>query len=225
MDARAADSIADALEQMIVTGEFADGERLSEVALAERFGVSRTPVREAFQRLAASGLIEQLPRRGVFIQQPGPVELLEMFEVMAELESVCGRLAARRIAPARLKELDAANSACRAAMAAEDIDGYYRANEIFHHAIYNESGNGFLAGEAARLHRRLRPYRRMQLYLKGRIAQSMAEHEEIVAALRAADEARAGDALRTHVAVQGEKFHHLAAALKAGVRRGDGAVS
>lgn len=222
MDVRAADRIADALEQMIVTGAFADGERLSEVALAERFGVSRTPVREAFERLAASGLVRRPPRRGVFIQQPGPVELLEMFEVMAELEAVCGRLAARRIAPARLDALDEANAACRAAMAAEDVDGYYRANGVFHHIVYEESGNGFLAAEAARLHRRLRPYRRMQLHVKGRMAQSMAEHEEIVAALRAADETRAGAALRAHVAVQGEKFHHLAAALKTGARGGAG---
>lgn len=219
MDARAADNIADALEQMIAAGDFADGARLNEVALAERFGVSRTPVREAFERLAVAGLVERLPRRGVFVRLPGPVELLEMFEVMAELEAVCGRLAARRMAPDRLAALDAANRACEAAMAADDADGYYRANEVFHHIIYEDSGNGFLAAEAARLHRRLRPYRRMQLRLKGRLAQSMAEHEEILATLRAGDEAGAGSALRAHVAVQGEKFHHLAAGLRA-ARRG-----
>ncbi|MEX2518364.1 MAG: GntR family transcriptional regulator, partial [Paracoccaceae bacterium] len=178
MDARAADSIAEALEQMIATGVFADGARLSEVALAERFGVSRTPVREAFQRLAASGLVEQMPRRGVFIRQPGPVELLEMFEVMAELEAVCGRLAARRITPARLADLDAANDRCGAAVAGEDTAAYYRENEVFHHIIYEEAGNGFLMAEAARLHRRLRPYRRMQLRFRGRLAQSMQEHLE-----------------------------------------------
>lgn len=215
MDARAADNIADALEQMIAAGRFADGARLNEVALAARFGVSRTPVREAFERLAAAGLVERRPRRGVFVRLPGPVELLEMFEVMAELEAVCGRLAARRMAPDRLAALDEANRICAAAKAADDADGYYRANEVFHHIIYEESGNGFLAAEAARLHRRLRPYRRMQLRLKGRLGQSMAEHEAILAALHAGDERGAGAALYAHVAVQGEKFHHLAAGLKA----------
>ncbi|WP_340108754.1 GntR family transcriptional regulator [Pikeienuella sp. HZG-20] len=219
MDVRAADSIANALEEMIVTGAFADGARLSEAALAERFGTSRTPVREAVQRLAASGLLRRLPHRGVFVRQPGPVELLEMFEVMAELEAVCGRLAARRITPGRLVDLDAANTACRAAMKADDVDGYFHQNEVFHHIIYRESGNGFLAEEAARLHRRLRPYRRMQLHVRGRVPQSMAEHEEIVAALKAGDETRADAALRRHVAVQGEKFHHLVAGLKAGAAR------
>ncbi|MFV0475791.1 MAG: GntR family transcriptional regulator [Pikeienuella sp.] len=218
MDARAADNIAEGLEEMIAAGAFAEGARLNEVALAARFGVSRTPVREAFERLAAAGLVERMPHRGVFVRLPGPVELLEMFEVMAELEALCGRLAARRIAPERLEALEAANAACAAAMGADDADGYYRANEGFHHIIYQESGNGFLAEEAARLHRRLRPYRRMQLRLKGRLAQSMAEHREVLAALGAADEDGAAKALRGHVAVQGEKFHHLVALLRAARR-------
>lgn len=216
MELTAANSVADALEDLIVTGVFADGERISEAALAARFGTSRTPVREAVQRLAASGLLRREPRRGVFIQQPGPVELLEMFEVMAEMEAFCGRLAARRIAPAQLAELDAANEACRASVAREDADGYYRDNEGFHHIIYRESGNVFLAEEAARLHRRLRPYRRMQLHVRGRMAQSLSEHEEIVAALKAGDETRASDALRAHISVQGEKFYHLIRGLQDG---------
>ena len=85
MDKRRADSIAEALEQLIFDGTYADGMRLDEVQLAEQFNVSRTPIREAFQRLAQSGMVEAIPLRGVFVRQPGPVELLEMFEVMAKL--------------------------------------------------------------------------------------------------------------------------------------------
>ena len=78
MERKRADVIADALEGLIFDGSFENGERLDEVQLAARFSVSRTPIREAFQRLAQSGLVEQIPRRGVFVRQPGPLELIEV---------------------------------------------------------------------------------------------------------------------------------------------------
>ena len=82
MEQKRSDIIANQLEELIFDGTFRDGERLDEVQLSERFSVSRTPVREALLRLAQSGLVKQLPRRGVFVQQPGPIELMEMFELM-----------------------------------------------------------------------------------------------------------------------------------------------
>ncbi|MCG6903198.1 MAG: GntR family transcriptional regulator [Rhodobacter sp.] len=214
MDISRADHIAEQLEDLILTGRFGSGERLDEHRLAEEFGVSRTPIREAFQKLAVSGLVQQLPRRGVFVHQPGPVELLEMFEVMAELEAVCGRFAALRISDAALDDLHGANARCLLAVAAKDSDDYYRENEQFHRIIYRESGNRFLEQEANRLHRRLKPFRRIQLQFRGRIQQSMEEHDAILAALRAGDSVGASEALRSHVAVQGEKFHHLMASLQ-----------
>ncbi|MAZ21294.1 GntR family transcriptional regulator [Roseovarius sp.] len=214
MEQRRADNIAEALEERIFNGTYPNGERLDEVRLAEQFGVSRTPLREAFQRLALSGLVELIPRRGAFVRQPGPIELMEMFEVMSELEAICGRLAARRISEEALAELRDANSKCKAAVAANDTDRYYTENERFHRVIYRQSGNGFLEQEAAKLHKRLKPFRRQQLRFRGRMGQSMAEHEAIVAALSAGDSDRAGQVLRDHVAVQGEKFHHLMASLK-----------
>jgi len=214
MSRRQADTIADALEELVFTGGFGDRDRLDELRLARQFGVSRTPVREALQRLVASGLAEQIPRRGVFVRQPGPVELMEMFETMAEIEGVCGRLAAQRISDSALQELDGANACCRTAVAAGDADGYYRHNEIFHHVIYHQAGNGFLEQEALRLHRRLKPFRRLQLRLRGRMPQSMAEHEAIVDALRAGQSERAAEALRGHLAIQGEKFHLLMSSLR-----------
>lgn len=209
MELRRADIIADALEELVFAGDFNDGDRLDELRLARQFAVSRTPIREALQRLVASGLAEQIPHRGVFVRQPGPVELMEMFETMAEIEAVCGRLAAQRISESALSDLDEANARCNSAVAAGDTDGYYRENEHFHHVIYHEAGNSFLEQEALRLHRRLKPYRRLQLRLRGRMAQSMSEHERIVAALHAGEAERAAEILRGHVAIQGEKFHLL----------------
>ena len=158
--------------------------------------------------------MQQIPRRGVFVRHPGPVELMEMFEVMAELEAAAGRLAALRITDAALIELRATDAGCHAAVATGDTEGYYLQNEQFHHLIYAQSGNSFLEGEALRLHRRLKPFRRLQLRLRGRMQQSMTEHEAILAALEAGLPDAAAAALRGHVAVQGEKFHHLMASLK-----------
>ncbi|KZY29601.1 AsnC family transcriptional regulator [Roseovarius sp. HI0049] len=214
MQRKRADIIAEEIEGMIFDGTIGNGERLDEVQLAARFGVSRTPIREACQKLALSGLVEQLPRRGVFVRQPGPVELIEMFEVMAELEASCARLAASRITDAALDEMRAANKLCKAAVGAKDTAAYYDANETFHHILYRQSGNGFLEQECLRLHRRLKPFRRSQLRVRGRMGQSMQEHEEVVNALTDGDAERASAAIRKHVAVQGEKFHHLVAGLR-----------
>lgn len=209
MEKRRADNIAQELEELIFNGTFRDGDRLDEVRLSERFNVSRTPLREAFQRLALSGLVELIPRRGAFVRQPGPMELMEMFEVMAELEAVCGRLAARRIDEVALEKLRVLNAKCQQAVKTNDTESYYLENERFHKLIYHESGNGFLEQEAVRLHHRLKPFRRLQLRLRGRMEQSMSEHEAVVEALASGDPERSANALRNHVAVQGEKFHHL----------------
>lgn len=83
----------------IATGRYQSRARIDDASLAERFGVSRTPIREALLRLAASGLVELRPHRGAIVSSPDPRRLIEMFEVMAELEAMCGRLVARRLTP------------------------------------------------------------------------------------------------------------------------------
>lgn len=214
MSTRIADSVREHIEQMIVTGEFADGERLDEVKLAEQFGVSRTPLREAFQSLAASGLLTLEARRGAFIRHPDFVELVEMFEVMAEIEAMCGFRAARRVTEEQMVAIGRTIDACEAAIAVGDFDEYYRENEKFHHLLYEASGNRFLAREAARLHKRLKPYRRLQLRANGRMRQSMREHRAVVAALERADSKAAAATLRLHVAIQGERFNDLMASYR-----------
>ena len=208
MEMRRADKIAGLLEQALFSGQYQDGERLDEIKLAEQFKVSRTPIREALQVLVASGMAEQIPRRGVFVRQPGPVELMEMFETMAELEASCGRL------ETGLSQLVEANVKCQQAITDGDHDTYYLENEKFHQIIYRGAANSFLEKQALQLQNKLRAYRKMQLRFRGRMDQSMAEHLEIVAALQSEDADRAAHVLRSHVAVQGEKFHRLIASLK-----------
>mgnify|MGYP001272979498 CR=1 FL=1 len=205
------DEIRESLEQSIIEREFGDGERLDEVQLARRFSVSRTPLREALRMLSGSGLVELIPHRGAYVRYPGIVEIVEMFEVMAELEALCGRLAARRISSSDLVELTVAARACERAAANNDPDDYYHRNETFHQQIYRTAGNGFLASEALRLQKRLRPFRRMQLRSSGRLAQSLSEHSRILDAITKGDANRAAEELRNHVAVQAERFNTLIA--------------
>ncbi|MBO6834542.1 MAG: GntR family transcriptional regulator [Alphaproteobacteria bacterium] len=216
MSGRTADTLRESLEQMILSGEFEDGERLDETRLSARLGVSRTPLRESFQMLAATGLVELIPRRGAFVRQPDVVQMFEMFEVMAELEAMCGRLAARLCSEEDLRRMHDAADDCDRALELGDADIYYRANEVFHNALYQASGNSFLAGEASRLHKRLQPFRRMQLRVRGRLKQSMDEHRDILMAIEAADEDRAAQALRSHIAIQGKKFNDLMASYSKG---------
>jgi len=211
MALRSADRIREELEQAIMAAEFAEGERLDEVTLSVRFSVSRTPVREALHALAASGLVETIPRRGVFVRYPSFIKLVEMFDVMAELEAMCGRLAARRITDEELERLEEAAAACDRAMEKGDADEYYRENERFHHVIYHASGNSFLEGEASRLHKRLQPFRRLQLRVRGRLKQSMQEHRDVQKALLAGDAEAAARTLRRHISIQGENLKDLMA--------------
>jgi DNA-binding GntR family transcriptional regulator len=197
------------LEDAIVSGEYAPGAHLDELGLAEKFGVSRTPIREALAQLGAEGMIEIRPRRGAFISTPSPRRLLEMFETMAELEGACGRFAARRLTDADEAALAAAHLGCIAAAKAQDPDAYYVENRVFHEAIYRASRNSFLAEQAFALHKRLSPYRRIQLRTRHRLASSLAEHEGVLEALRAGDAALSADRLRAHILVQGERLSDM----------------
>lgn len=202
-----------ALEDDIVEGRIRPGERLDEVSLAGRFGVSRTPIREALQQLAAAGFVEIRPHRGAIVSAPDPRRIIEMFEVMAEFEAMCARLSSRRLTRDDEAALDATLRGCRRASKSGDTDAYYYENERFHRAIYSASGNAFLAEQAIALHKRLAPFRRLQLRVKNRMRTSQEEHESIVAAIKSGDAALAADRLRAHVAIQGERFGDLMASL------------
>lgn len=208
----AATHVREDLENAIACGALVPGTRLDETSFAKRFGVSRTPVREALQQLAAAGLVEVRPRRGAVVAMATPQRLYEMFEVMAEIEAMCVRLAARRITPEGLARLQDAQAECAARR--DDPDAYYDANEQFHQAIYALSGNAFLAEEAHALQKRLRPYRRLQLRVRFRVSTSFSEHEAILAAMTAGEGERAAMAMRDHVRVQGERFSDLIASLE-----------
>ncbi|MBX9931330.1 MAG: GntR family transcriptional regulator [Methylobacterium sp.] len=202
------------IEDEIVDGRLPLGARLDETQLAERFGVSRTPIREALLQLAMTGLVEIKARRGAIVSAPEPQVLIAMFETMAEIEASCGRFAARRLIPQDEADLKASLAACAVLAEANDPEGYYQENYVFHTVIYRACRNAFLCEQARLLHRRLTPFRRLQLRARNRLGQSFAEHEAIVDAVMKGDEVRAAEALRLHVVVQGDRFSDLVASLK-----------
>ena len=213
-----AEQLRELIEESIATGAFAPGMHLDETELAKRYGVSRTPLREALFQLASTGIVVMRPRRGAIVAEASATRMVEMFEVMAELEALCGRLAARRMSAADERALMEAHRACEAASGAENPDRYYRENERFHYAIYHASHNGFLIEQATAMHRRLSPYRRLQLRVRNRVRTSLSEHSQIVEALLAGDAEMAAERLRQHILIQGERFTDLLASLE-GARR------
>jgi len=210
---RLSEQLRDQIEEKIATGDYPPGSRLDETELSNQFGVSRTPIREALIQLEAAGMVEIRPRRGAVVSDIPPQRLCEMFEVMAELEAMCARLAARRISPEEQEKLKEAHRNCEAARDRNDPDAYYRLNEDFHLCLYAASHNQFLAEQAALLHRRLRPYRRLQLRVRNRMNVSYSEHTGIVDAVLQGGADLAAERTRSHVIVQGDRFADLVATL------------
>ena len=215
MRQKRSDELREAIEEKIAMGEYAPGMRLDEGVLLAQFGVSRTPLREALIQLASLELVEIRPRRGAVVAEVSPQRLVEMFEVMGELEAMCGRLAARRITEDEQTQLLAAHKACKTAAESHNPDAYYYANEKFHFAIYAASHNGYLAEQARALHRKLRVYRRLQLRVRDRVGNSYSEHDGVVNAILAGDSDLTAERLRKHVVIQGERFGDLISSLSA----------
>ena len=202
-DKKRSEALRETIEELIAVGELSPGDPLDETVLANRFGVSRTPIREALIQLASAGLVEIRHRRGASVAQIGPQRLVEVF----------ARLAARRMTADDHRRLLDAHHACRASRDAGDANAYYYLNEVFHRTVYELGCNAFLTEEAIKLHRRLGPYRRLQLRVRDRIATSYDEHEGIVQALLAGDAELAAGRARDHVVVQGQRFADLMASL------------
>ena len=207
-------SIRRTLENAIVDGRFSPGEKLNIDALMTEFACSRTPIREALQALEVSGLVKIESKRGTFVAELGVIELTERFEVMAEIEALCAKLAATRATQSDIDLLRRTMDACRQAGKTGDSDAYYHENTAFHHTIYAASGNKFLEQEALRLQAMLQPYRRRQLQFRGRMENSLREHEIILKRIEQGDAAAAQTEMSAHVRIQGDRFYQLVASLR-----------
>jgi DNA-binding GntR family transcriptional regulator len=201
--------VVNRLEEEILRGLRRPGDRLDERQLAEQFGMSRTPVREALQRLAATGLVVARGRQGLQVAQMSLADLLDAFSVVAELEGLASAQAARRIRPEQKARLQDAHRVCAETAGAEDADAFYRANLDFHETIAAASHNRILQDELRRLTLKVSPYRRTITYQPGRMHSSIPEHERVMEAILRGDGPQAAQMMRAHVTLLGEGLPDL----------------
>ena len=193
------DNLVEKLAGEISTSVFPPGSRLDEVTLAARYGVSRTPVREALRQLESTGLIERRPFRGAIVSQPTPEALADMFVGASEIEATCSRLAALAMTAAERTTLRKAHDKMSDVARGKGRDAYHDANFAFHERIYAGAHNATMATVARDLRRRLSPFRRGQFEAADRISQSYAEHEEIVRAIERGNADEAAVLMRQHM--------------------------
>ncbi len=195
------ESLHRVLADDIISGRLAPGIRLDEMSLAERFDVSRTPVRESLQQLVASGLAEKKPHRGVVVSRVSRDQMVGMFETMAELEAVCARLAAERMRPDERRRLQELHLGSKAMVQSGDTAAYEGHNLEFHAAIYAGAHNDFLERTTLAVRARVAPFRGAQFRVSDRLVRSFAEHDFIVNAIIRGDSARARDQMLSHLTI------------------------
>lgn len=194
-----ADEVCRKIADDIVLGTFAPGARLDEVSLAERFAVSRTPVREALKQLAIMGLVEMRPNRGAVVAMLTADQLDRLFEAIGELEAACARHAALRMGPEARSRMLETHDQGREALHAGDIDRYDAANLEFHATIIRGCDNPVLIELTTTLRTRVAPFRRTQFRNIERMGASFEEHCVIVEAILKHDGITAYREMRSHL--------------------------
>src|SRR5471032_1461117 len=206
-----AEKLATAIADGILAGTLKPGIRLDEVSLAQKHGVSRTPVREALRQLTTSGLIDMRPRKGAIVSKATREQVESLFVAMAEMEATCARLAAMTMTPIERRRLQARHETMMELVAAGDRDAYSDANVAFHSAIYAGAHNAPIAEFAMGLRRRVGPFRRAQFRVEGRLLKSNQEHDAVVRAIVSGDTVTAHSAMLHHVSLVEDAFEAFAA--------------
>lgn len=206
------DELLERLRAMIVDGALEPGAKIPEKDLCERFGISRTPLREALKVLANEGLVVLTPNRGAVVSELTLADLEETFPVMGALEALSGQLACARITDDEIKAVRAIHDTMLGHYDRRDLGPYFATNQEIHEHILDAARNQTLATLYRSLTGRVRRARYMANMSEARWAQAVAEHEEIIAALEARDGARLGEILRNHLV---NKFETVREAIEA----------
>ena len=192
-------AVQQALERMIKLGELAPGDKLNEASLAERLGVSRGPVREAFRMLEEAGLLTLKKNRGVYVRQVPLEEALEIYELRAMMEAQVGALLATSASAEQIAALRTLLESMESAVAASDAPLYFQLNVEFHETLVSFAGNKKMLLLYRRLTRELDLFRRRNLSQQALLSNSIQEHREVLAAIASRDPERAAQTLRRHV--------------------------
>lgn len=189
--------VAESIEEMILAGELPPGHKLNEIALAQRFGISRGPLREAFRLLEEGGLIRQEKNRGAHVREIRLSEAADLYEVRAGLDATAGRLLAGRISDEQLRTLREMTEAMKE-VPPDAVDRFHELNLSFHDCIVGMTGNPVLAEQYRRLAKLLALFRRRNLLAPMAIPHFAEEHSAIVDLLAARDGPGVAEALFAH---------------------------
>jgi DNA-binding GntR family transcriptional regulator len=192
------------LRALIVRGDLLPGEPLLEVGLSEALGISRTPLREALKQLAAEGLVELRLNRGAVVAPLRRDELIELFEAVSGIERCAAELAAHRMTASDLQRLEALQKRIERHHGRGELRDYFEVNQQIHGAIVGFARNSVLKASHDALLARAERARFFALSADGRWDESVHEHRQILAALRARDAEQAGRLLGQHVRRTGE---------------------
>jgi len=198
--------VAESIEEMILVGALPPGSKLNEMGLAQRFGISRGPLREAMRMLEESGLIRQEKNRGAHVRQIALDEAADIYDVRAGLDATAGRLLAARITPEQLQALRAMTAAMRD-IQPDDVDRFHELNLRFHDTIVAMTGNPVLVDQYRKLCKLLVLFRRRNLLAPMAIPRFAEEHSAIVDLLAEGNASSAAQALFDHA--QGGKARML----------------
>lgn len=196
---RRAAEIRATLQDQIESGQRPPGSVLDEKALTQEFGVSRTPVREALQQLAANGLVRMQHRQGVTVSRLTVNQVRGLLEFFCEMEVVMAGLAARRMTADLADRLHAALAECERCVKAADVDAYEKANIRFHEVVYAAAHNEYMVDVLRNTRRMIKRYRVKPRFNQRQMEASYADHLAIVRAIEAGDEVAIAQAIRKHV--------------------------
>ena len=192
------EDVADRLREQIFSKQLAPGSRLDEQSLAEQFGISRTPMREAIKVLASEGLVTIKMRRGAHVTEVNRGDLEQIYTVLSLLEGQAAKQTATKASEDQLNLLDHLHHRLEKAAADRDIEQFFEINSKFHELIQEIAGNRWMNGVIADLRKVLKLHRRDSLTSTGRIQNSLLEHREILKAILRRDELAAETAMRKH---------------------------
>jgi DNA-binding GntR family transcriptional regulator len=193
-------ALTERVAELIVVGDLPPGGKVPERALCERFGVSRTPMREALKVLAAEGLVTLAPNRGAWVTAVTVAELEEVFPVMGALEALSGELACARITDAEIVQVAELHEQMLGHYRDRALPAYFRVNQAIHGAILDAARNATLTAQHRGLAARVRRARHLANMTDARWRQATEEHEAILAALRGRDGPALAAVLKTHLA-------------------------
>ncbi|MEY2631956.1 MAG: hypothetical protein RIR00_610 [Pseudomonadota bacterium] len=191
--------VAERLRQRIFAHELLPGTWIDEQKLAEQYGISRTPLREALKVLAAEGLVTLKPRRGCYVTEISEQDLDDIFPLMAMLEGRCAREAVQKAGPKHVAELEAIHEQLEVGAREGRIEDFFEANQEFHRYLQELAGNRWLLQVIQDLRKVLKLTRLFSLSLKGRLQQSLEEHRLIMAAIRNRDAQAVEKAMHDHL--------------------------